>query len=300
MKKSIRIINSVSELHRLLALPKPTHPLITLIDHAREISNNAVDENIALNFYNITIKRSFQGIMKYGKNYYDFDEGTMSFIAPRQLLTLDQENERNKDGWSLLFHPDLIREHPLGRAIKDYNFFSYEANEALHLSDTEEQIIESLVRNIEREIQSAPDHYNGSIIVSGLELLLAYCNRYYNRQFLTRKMASSDLLSRFEAVLEGYSQNPPKNGLPTVTKLAEALHLSPGYLSDMLRAVTGQNAQQHIHNHLIEKAKDLLASTGDSVAEIAFQLGFEYPQSFNKLFKSKVGLSPLQYRQSFN
>jgi AraC family transcriptional regulator, transcriptional activator of pobA len=300
MKKSIRIINSVSELHRLLALPKPTHPLITLIDHALEISNNDVDENIVLNFYNITIKRSFQGTMKYGKNYYDFDEGTMSFIAPKQLLTLDQENERNKDGWSLLFHPDLIREHPLGRAIKDYNFFSYEANEALHLSDTEEQIIESLVRNIEREIKSAPDHYNSSIIISGLELLLAYCNRYYNRQFLTRKMASSDLLSRFEAVLAEYSQNSSKSGLPTVTKLAETLHLSPGYLSDMLRAVTGQNAQQHIHNHLIEKAKDLLASTGHSVAEIAFQLGFEYPQSFNKLFKSKAGLSPLQYRQSFN
>ncbi|WP_310555706.1 helix-turn-helix transcriptional regulator [Flavobacterium sp.] len=304
MKKeaiNIKTINSVSELHRLLSLPKPSHPLITLINHS-DVSTIS-DENkerLLLNFYNISIKRSFQGQMKYGKNYYDFDEGTMSFVAPNQVIAIDEDENRNKDGWSLLFHPDLIRNYPLGKTIKNFGFFNYEVNEALHLSDEEEKLIENLVQNIEKEYQSRVDTFSQDVMVSNLELLLNYCNRFYNRQFTTRKMANNDLLSKFENLLSDYFEDKSKMGLPTVTNLAEQLNLSPSYLSDMLRTVTGQNTQQHIHNKLIEKAKDILTTTNLSISEIAFELGFEYPQSFSKLFKAKSGVSPLEYRKSFN
>ncbi|MBC5862812.1 helix-turn-helix domain-containing protein [Flavobacterium turcicum] len=299
--KNIRIINSVSELHRLLSLSKPSHPLITLINHSDVATiSDENKERLLLNFYNISIKRSFQGQMKYGKNYYDFDEGTMSFVAPNQVIAMDDDENRDKEGWSLLFHHDLIRNYPLGKTIKNYGYFSYEINEALHLSDEEEKIIESLVQNIQKEYQSRIDTFSQDVIVANLELLLNYCNRFYNRQFVTRKMANNDLLSKFENLLSNYFEDNSKIGLPTVTNLAEQLHLSPSYLSDMLRTVTGQNTQQHIHNKLIEKAKDVLTTTNLSVSQIAFELGFEYPQSFSKLFKAKSGVSPLEYRKSFN
>jgi AraC family transcriptional regulator, transcriptional activator of pobA len=304
MKKeaiNIKTINSVSELHRLMSLPKPSHPLITLINHS-DVSTIS-DENkerLLLNFYNISIKRSFQGQMKYGKNYYDFDEGTVSFVAPNQVIVVDEDENRNKDGWSLLFHPDLIRNYPLGKTIKNFGFFNYEVNEALHLSNEEEKLVEGLVQNIEKEYQSRIDTFSQDVMVSNLELLLNYCNRFYNRQFVTRKMANNDLLSKFENLLSNYFEDNSKMGLPTVTNLAEQLNLSPSYLSDMLRTVTGQNTQQHIHTKLIEKAKDILTTTNFSISEIAFELGFEYPQSFSKLFKAKSGVSPLEYRNSFN
>ena len=304
MKKgaiNIKTIDSVSELHRLLSLSKPSHPLITLINNS-DIATISYEnkERLLLNFYNISIKRSFQGQMKYGKNYYDFDEGTMSFVAPNQVIAVDEDNDRNKDGWSLLFHPDLIRNYPLGKNIKNYGFFNYEVNEALHLSDEEDKLIESLVQNIEKEFQSRIDTFSQDVVVSNLELLLNYCNRFYNRQFVTRKMANNDLLSKFENLLSNYFEDNSKMGLPTVTNLAEQLNLSPSYLSDMLRTVTGQNTQQHIHTKLIEKAKDILTTTNLSVSQIAFELGFEYPQSFSKLFKAKNGVSPLEFRKSFN
>ncbi|WP_394758080.1 helix-turn-helix domain-containing protein [Flavobacterium sp.] len=298
---NIKTINSVSELHRLLSLPKPSHPLITLINHS-DVSTIS-DENkerLLLNFYNISIKRSFQGQMKYGKNYYDFDEGTMSFVAPNQIIAIDEDDDRNKEGWSLLFHPDLIRNYPLGKTIKNYGFFAYEVNEALHLSEEEEKLVEGLVQNIEKEYQSRVDTFSQDVMVSNLELLLNYCNRFYNRQFTTRKMANNDLLSKFENLLSNFFEDNSKMGLPTVTNLAVQLNLSLSYLSDMLRTVTGQNTQQHIHNKLIEKAKDILTTTNFSISEIAFELGFEYPQSFSKLFKAKSGVSPLEYRKSFN
>ncbi|WP_395063248.1 helix-turn-helix domain-containing protein [Flavobacterium sp.] len=300
-KKEIKIINSVSELHRLLDLPKPSHPLITLIDHSKEnLISKEENQSIVLNFYNISIKKSFQGILKYGKNYYDFDEGSMSFIAPNQVIAIDQDNDRNKDGWSLLFHPDLIRTYPLGKSIKGYTFFSYDANEALHLSEEEELTIENLVKNIEKEYQARIDNYSSDVIVSNLELLLNYCNRFYNRQFVTRKSVNTDLLSKFETVLETYFVENKQFGLPTVTDLAQKLHLSPSYLSDMLRTTTGKNTQQHIHDKLIDKAKEKLTTTNLSISEIAFELGFEHSQSFSKLFKSKTSVSPLAFRNSFN
>jgi AraC family transcriptional activator of pobA len=300
-EKPIKIINSVSELHRLLSLPPPKHTQITLIYHGEETPILKDDiYRLALNFYNISIKRSFHGQMRYGKNYYDFDNGTMTFSAPNQIIAIDSVEERDNDGWSLMFHPDLIRNYPLGKSIKNYGFFSYEANEALHLSDEEHKLIESLVRNIEKEYQSRIDNFSADVIVSNLELLLNYCNRFYGRQFVTRKMANNDLLSKFETCLSKFFEDDSKTGLPSVNLLAKELNVSPSYLSDMLRTVTGQNTQQHIHEKVIEKAKELLTTTSLSVSEIAFNLGFEYPQSFNKLFKIKTNISPLKYRQSFN
>ena len=300
-EQNIKKINSIKELHSFIGLPSPLNPLITLIDHSSSMSNKQTqNEKLLLNFYNISIKRSFKGKLKYGKNHYDFDEGTMSFIAPNQIISIDSEADRNNDGWSLLFHSDLIRQYPLGKIIKNYGFFSYTVNEALHLSDEEEKTVEAVVQNIQKEINSRLDNFSQDVIVSNLELLLSYCNRFYSRQFITRKMATNDLLTNFENILDKYFTNDSDFTLPTVEKLATELNVSSSYLSDMLRSLTGQNTQQHIHDKLIEKAKEILTNTNLTVSEIAYQLGFEYSQSFSKLFKSKTNLTPIEYRHSYN
>ena len=282
-----------------MGLPSPLNPLVTIIDHAQN-QKQTNHQKLLLDFYNISIKRSFKGKLKYGKNHYDFDDGTMSFIAPNQVISVDAEEDRNQDGWSLLFHSDLIRQYPLGKAIKNYGFFSYAVNEALHLSDEEEKTIEAIVQNIQKELNARLDNFSQDVIVSNLELLLSYCNRFYNRQFITRKMATSDLLSNFERILESHFADNSDLALPSVEKLATELNVSSAYLGDMLRNLTGQNTQQHIHDKLIEKAKEILTTTDLTVSEIAYQLGFEYPQSFSKLFKSKTNLTPLEFRSSFN
>ena len=300
-EQNIKKINSIKELHSFIGLPSPLNPLITIIDHSSTISNKQTqNEKLLLDFYNISIKRSFKGKLKYGKNHYDFDNGTMSFIAPNQIISIDSEVDRNNDGWSLLFHSDLIRQYPLGKIIKNYGFFSYTVNEALHLSDEEEKTVEAIVQNIQKEINSRLDNFSQEVIVSNLELLLSYCNRFYSRQFITRKMATNDLLTNFENILDKYFTNDSDLTLPTVEKLATELNVSSSYLSDMLRSLTGQNTQQHIHNKLIEKAKEILTNTNLTVSEIAYQLGFEYSQSFSKLFKSKTNLTPIEYRHSYN
>lgn len=300
-EQHIKKINSVNELHSLMALPGPLNPLITIINHSETQHKIQSGENkLLLDFYNISIKRSFKGKLKYGKNQYDFDNGTMSFIAPKQIISVDSEEDRNNDGWSLLFHTDLIRQYPLGKIIKNYGFFSYTVNEALHLSDEEEKTIEAIVQNIQKEINSRLDNFSQDVIVSNLELLLSYCNRFYSRQFITKKMVTTDLLTNFENILDKYFNDDSDLKLPTVEKLASELNVSSSYLSDMLRSVTGQNTQQHIHDKLIEKAKEILTTTNLTVSETAYQLGFEYPQSFSKLFKSKTNLTPIEYRQSYN
>ena len=300
-EQNITKINSIKELHSFMGLPSPLNPLITIIDHSSTTNYiQPQNEKLLLEFYNISIKRSFKGKLKYGKNHYDFDDGTMSFIAPNQIISVDSDGNRNSDGWSLLFHPDLIRQYPLGKMIKNYGFFSYTVNEALHLSDQEEKTIEAIVQNIQKEINSRLDNFSQDVIVSNLELLLSYCNRFYNRQFITRKMATNDLLTKFENILDKYFADNSDLTLLTVEKLATELNVSSSYLSDMLRNLTGQNTQQHIHEKLIEKAKGILTTTNLTVSEIAYQLGFEYPQSFSKLFKSKTNLTPIEYRHSYN
>lgn len=296
------IIHSISEWHEVFSMPKPQHPLVSLVMHKDVQDTSAIKQrNFVLHFYIVSIKKSFKGKMKYGKNYYDFDEGTMSFISPGQVMSVDNDESRDCSGWSLLFHPDFIRHYPLDKTIKNYGYFSYSVNEALHLSDKEDTMMESLIKNLEMEYHSSIDLYSQDVMVAHLELLLNYANRFYNRQFLTRKAGNNDLLQKLEAILDDYFKTEVQTvGLPTVLYLSEKLNVSANYLSDMLRSLTGQNTQQHIHNKLIEKAKEALTSTSLSVSEIAYQLGFEYPQSFNKLFKSKTNLSPLAYRGSFN
>ncbi|MCK8490412.1 helix-turn-helix transcriptional regulator [Spirosoma sp. RP8] len=299
-QQPIRVIQSISELHRLLHLPKPEHPLVSVIqlDKVKQ-SPQLLNERVIYPFYQVCMKKNYDGKMRYGQNYYDFDEGVLSFISPGQLL---YTSAGATDGWVLLIHPDFMQGYTLGKTIKQYGFFSYELTEALFVSDKEQQLIETILANIEDEYHSNIDRHSQDIIVTQLELLLQYADRFYNRQFITRKKINNDLLTKLELLLADYfnSDQTLTAGLPSVEYIADQLHVSPHYLGDLLRSMTGQNAQQHIQNKLIEKAKEFLSTTTLSVGEIAYQLGFKYPQSFNKLFKSKTNLSPLQFRQSFN
>jgi len=298
------IIDSISELHRLLALPKPTHPLVSVINLGDiKCYPDESLRSIVYNFYSICTKKDFKGKMKYGQNSYDFDEGILTFFfSPGQVVSTETTDDIALSGSWLVVHPDFIRNYPLGKSIKDYGYFSYAVNEALHLSEKEEAMIETIMKNIDQEYRSVIDTYSQDVIVSHIELLLNYSNRFYNRQFITRKSASNDLLVNLEELLSDYfsSEKVQEMGLPSVQYISERLNISPNYLSDMLRTLTGQSTQQHIHNKLIDKAKEILTTTSLSVSEIAYQLGFEYPQSFNKLFKSKTNVSPLEFRHSFN
>lgn len=295
-------INSISELHQMLGLPKPLHPLISLVDNTKMVLDRSyLKSSFLFNFYKISYKKTLKGIIGYGQGYYDFDEGGMVFTAPNQLISIIGDDTEYK-GYSLLMHPDFIRNYPLGKNIKSYGFFSYEANEALHLSDKERTIILGVLDSIEQELNGAIDDFSQDLMISYIEVLLNYGNRFYKRQFITRKAINHDLLSQMEGVLDAYfeQEEPLKNGLITVEYLAQHLNVSPRYLSDMLRSLTGQNAQQHIHEKLIEKAKEYLSTSQLSVAEVAYQLGFEHPQSFSKVFKKKTNVTPLEFRASFN
>ena len=297
---SFLIVDSISALHRLIGLPKPTHPLLSVVDCQALIETMGETVRYLNNFYIISVKKDFKGKLKYGQQHYDFDEGVMSFLAPGQLIanTITQDQL----GVSVIFHPDLIRGYPLERTIKKYGYFAYTVSEALHLSEEEETMTLALMRAIESEYRRSIDAFTQPVLVAQLDLLLTYCDRFYNRQFITRKLASNDLLVKLEALLDDCfdGQSLAENGPPTVQFVSNRLNVSPTYLSDTLRSLTGQNTQQHIHAKLISKAKELLTSTSLSVSEIAYQLGFDYPQSFNKLFKKKTSVSPLNFRESFN
>lgn len=294
-------INSISELHHLLKLPRPKHPLLSMVENSQLIVDGTLQaQSIVLGFYGISYKASTKGKMGYGQGHYDFDEGGMIFTAPAQIV----EAHDNADyvGYTVFIHPDFIQTYPLGKNIKKYGFFNYDINEALHLSDSEREVILGLFKDIENELNTSIDETSQDVLISYIEVLLNYSQRFYKRQFITRKTVNHDLLARMEHLLNSYfNQEMSLNkGLPTVDYFANELHISPRYLSDMLRSLTGQNARQHIHEKLIEKAKEYLSTTNLSVSEIAYQLGFERPQSFNKIFKQKTELSPLAFRASFN
>jgi AraC-like DNA-binding protein len=300
--KQPHIFNSISELHRALGLPKPLHPLVSLVDYGDITADTAeISKGMIFNFYKISYKKNFKGKVKYGQNYYDFDEGGLSFISPNQLISAI-ETEADYGGYTLLFHPDFIRNSPLGKNIKNYGFFSYSVSETLHLSEKEKEIIIGIFKNIEYELNTAIDQISQEVMISQIELLLNYSKRFYNRQFITRKIANNDILIKLEELLSAYfdTEKALMTGLPTVQQLSDQLNVTPHYLSDMLRTLTGQNTQQHIHNKMIEKAKELLSTTNLSIGEVAYQLGFEHPQSFNKIFKRKTKSSPVEFRNSFN
>ena len=293
-------IESITQLHELIGYEKPKHPQISLIEYGKIIPQLPMDENLKIStgFYSIGLKEH-PCEMKYGRKYYDFHEGSLVFMAPGQTFSAIRERENIRvGGWGLFFHPDLIRKSPLGEKMKEYSYFSYDVHEALHLSDREKQTITSVVRTIEEEYSQNLDSYSRDLILSNLELLLNYCNRFYGRQFLTRTHVNKDVVSRFESFLAKYfdSDRPQSEGLPTVKFCAKEMGYSSNYLSDMLKKETGKNTQEHIHFHLIEKAKNMLLGTEEPVSRIAYTLGFEYPQHFSKLFKSKTGMSPAAYR----
>ena len=297
---------TLADIHKYHALPSPVHPLISLIDGSTErvvLPINELSANTIPNFYRIAFKPGLGSRVKYGQGFYDFSNGGMLFAAPNQLLAnCSTEVEKTCSMYTLLVHPDFFLGYPIAKKIKQYGFFSYAANEALHLSEKEAATIISIFNNIEEELNSRIDDFSQDVIISQIELLLNYANRFYKRQFLTRKASSSNLLQQLEEILDKYfdHERSGTEGIPTVQFLSDNLNISPSYLSDMLRSLTGQNAQQHIHQKLIEKAKEKLSTTSLTVSEVAYELGFEHPQSFSKLFKTKTSLSPLEFRRSFN
>lgn len=304
MQKSSDIfhINSISQLMRLLELPAPLHPMIALVDYRKvPMETFPRGQKISLDFYKISFKTAFTGQIKYGQGYYDFEEGGMAFLKPRQIVFPPEEIE-SYEGIALYFHPDFIRNYPLGKTIHQYGFFSYDVSEALFLSAKEKEVIAGLFASIAVELENNIDSFSQDVLVSQLELLLNYSNRFYSRQFITRKAVNNDIISSLDQLLNRYFEegNSLKNGLPSVKYISSELKLSQRYLSDLLSSLTGQNTQQFIQNTIIEKAKEKLSTTNLSVSEIAYELGFEHSQSFSKLFKTKTNFSPLEFRQSFN
>ena len=302
---TLQRIKTISEFHRLRGLPPPEHPLISVVDFkAIQRPPNMSQISWVLDFYQISLKRGVGAKLKYGQQAYDFDEGVLFFIAPDQVfrIEVDADPPSQRSGWMLLIHPDFLWNSPLAKTIRQYEYFGYSVHEALFLSEKEETVLNGILDTIRLEYQAHIDQFSQGIIHSQIETLLGYAERFYHRQFLTRQITNHALLSRLDEALTNYLDGGEglKNGLPTVGYLAEALRVSPRYLSSLLNVLTGQTAQQHIHGKLIDRAKEQLSTTDLSVGEIAYALGFEHPQSFSKLFKAKTSLSPVAFRQSFN
>jgi len=291
-------IESVSGMHQLVQYTPPKHPLVSVIDHVDFYKKRPpTDAFYRFGFYSISCKKC-TGTLKYGKGHYDFDEGSLMFTAPGQVISPGPDI-KVEEGWALFIHPDLIHNTDLGRKIHQYSFFNYEANEALHISEDEKLIIKDCVIKIEKEYSRNIDKHTQGLIVSNIELLLNYCNRFYDRQFYTRTKVNADVVQQFEKLLRDYfiQDNLIETGMPNVKYFASRLNLSPNYLADLLSKFTGKTTQEHIHLELIGKAKSLLWGTNNSISEIAYGLGFEHPSHFTKLFKTKTGKSPSGYRQ---
>ena len=291
-------LKSIADLSRLLN-ENDFHPLVAVVDFSKTKDHIEEETRITTDFYSVMFKNYCKSALTYGRKTIDFNEGSLICMAPNQVITIDTEIEprENPMGWGLFFHPDLIRNTSLNAKMKDYSFFSYEIAEALHLSEKEKQLLFECIVKIQTELKENIDDYSQTIIVSTIELLLNYCNRFYGRQFITRKATNRDILAKVEALLkQHYSIKTLPDGLPTVKHLADAVHLSPGYLGDLLKKETGLNAQEHIHQYVIEEAKNILLNSNQSVSEIAFHLGFEYPQYFSRLYKQKTGKTPLEFR----
>ena len=297
---------TIIEFHEFINLPKPQHPLISVVDVAtvtHQYSN--VPTNMIFDFYNIAVKRMHNAKVKYGQQPFDFNEGIMSFMSPGQVFSIATDNKEeaiNKSGWVIYIHPDFIWNTSLAKTIKSYDFWNYSLNESLFLSAKEEAIINNITQNIVQELNSNIDKFSKQIIISQIESLLNYADRFYHRQFITREKPNHQMLERLDGLLTDYFKNNElvNRGLPTVQYVSEELNVSVSYLSRLLKTLTAQSTQQHIHDKLIEKAKEKLSITELTISEIAYELGFEHSQSFSKLFKTKTNQSPLEFRQSFN
>ena len=298
-------IKTISEYHQIMGLPKPEHPLVSVIN-MEEIKYPPGERptSVVFDFYLIALKRHLNTKFKYGQQAYDFDEGIMFFISPGQVFGVDGNADEGlqMSGWMLFIHPDFLWNTSLNRTIKQYEYFEYSVNEALHLSEKEESMIIGILKYIEQEYHTNIDKFSQNVIINQIELLLNYSDRFYHRQFLTRQKAHHQILHRLEAMLTDFFKDDGllRNRIPTVKYIAASLNLSPNYLSGMLKVLTGKSTQQHIQDKVIDKAKEKLSITNLSVSEIAYELGFEYPQTFSNLFKKKTNLSPLEFRKSFN
>ena len=301
----VQKIETINEFHRTRDLPEPDHPLISVVNYAHlKLPDHQYLVNWAYDFYVISVKKNLNGKIKYGQQEYDFDEGMMSFISPGQVFRIeaDPDASPNKSGWMLLVHPDFLWNTPLAKTIQHYEYFDYAVNEALFLSKKEEVTMLGIIKNIRKEYHANIDKFTQDIIISHIDTLLNYAERFYERQFITRKVTTHQVLEKLEELLNTYfgQDDLVNKGFPTVQYVSDQLNLSPSYLSSLLKSLTGQSTQQHIHEKIIELAKEKLSTTELSINEIAYELGFDYPQSFSKLFKSKTKLSPLAFRKSFN
>lgn len=300
LEEGIYRVTSISELHSIAGFEKPKHPLITIIDYSKMKTQNAPEEGrFVCEFYSVNFKNNCK--FHYGRQFFDHQEGTMICTAPEQVIRMEKTDEpADVTGWGLFFHPELLRNTSLGKKITEYTFFRYEESEALHLSSDEKETLIGILQQMEKEYLTNIDRHSNELLVSNLELLLNYSKRFYSRQFITRTNQGKDIIAKFEQFLADYfhSAEAKVSGLPSVKLCADQVNLSPNYFSDLLRNETGKNAQEHIHFHLLERAKTLLLSTNNSVNEIAFELGFEYPQNLTRLFKSKTGLTPTGYRKT--
>ncbi|MEM7486657.1 MAG: helix-turn-helix transcriptional regulator [Bacteroidota bacterium] len=294
---------TIGQYHEFRGIPGPPHPLISVfrIEKIKTLRDDE-PEHIIQDFYSIALKTNVNGKLIYGQREYDFDKGRMFFIAPNQVYSIRGTKELTHSGWLLLIHPDLFWNTPLAAHIHKFEYFGYSVNEALHLSEKEEETIVGVLNTIEEECRANIDKFSKPVIISRIETLLNYADRFYNRQFITRERENHEILVRLEKILDNRfnNENLANSGVPSVTDLSESLNISPNYLSGLLKVLTGKSTQQHIHDRLIEKAKEKLAHHEASISEIAFQLGFDYPQSFSKLFKSRTGFTPSEFRQSFN
>lgn len=300
MNNIVYRVQTIDALHQMAGLDKPKHPLFTVIDYSKvKVADAPETGSFVCGFYTVNFKKYCNFL--YGRQPFDHQDGTLHCTAPEQIITFDRKKEVNaSEGWGLYFHPELIRNTNLGKKMNEYSFFSYQENEAVHLSDQEKQTLLSILNQMENEYNTNIDNYSHDLIISNIELLLNYCKRFYGRQFLTRTNQNKDLLVRFEKFIIQYfnSEKLITEGIPSVRYCAEAMNLSPNYFSDLLKSETGKNGQEHIHYFLLEKAKNLLLGSDKTINEIAYELGFNYPQNFSKLFKKKLGVSPLGYRNA--
>jgi AraC-like DNA-binding protein len=298
MKNRVHRVETISELHEITGYDKPRHPLITIIDYSKvNVANAPSSGSFMCSFYSVNFKKHCEFV--YGRQSFDHKEGTLHCTAPEQIISFNRKKERiGTEGWGLYFHPELVRNTHLGKKIHEYSFFLYSENEALHLSEQEKQTLLSVMKLIENEYNTNIDVYTQDLLIANLELFLNYCKRFYGRQFITRTNQNKDIIARFETMITDYfnSDQLLTNGIPTVSYCAGKMNLSPNYFSDLLKNETGKNTREHIHYHLLEKAKTILVNSKKTVNEIAYELGFQYPQNFSKLFKKKTGSSPTEFR----
>lgn len=279
------------------------HPLISVIDYTKVPSvpeGEPFEMKVRYGYYAVFLKEVMCGDLKYGKNTYDYQEGTLVFVAPGQVLSIIRDGKPKKlKGWALLFHPDLLHGTQLGKNIQDYTFFSYETNEALHMSEQERQVIIDCFVKIQNELNHSIDKHSKTLIVSNIELLLNYCVRFYDRQFITRGDVNKDILTRFEKLINGYlySEEPQDQGLPSVAYCADKLNLSSNYFGDLIKKETGKSAQEYIHSKIIRVAKEKLHDSTKTITDVAYELGFKYPQHFTRMFKNQTGYSPQEYQK---